>query len=361
MTAAQRVRQRLVERTVGSPRKLLGRLKRRFSPKGLILMYHRIAEVSSDPWGLCVSPRHFAEHLEVLTNHGSILRLQQMVEALEDGNLPRRAIAVTFDDGYADVLHNAKPLLDHFRIPATLFVTTGEDRQKRGFWWDELDSLLLQTDRLPETLRLEINGQTYTWALGHTTHSKEEDGPHYRSWKAWKEAPTARHRLYRTLWQLLSKLPENERETVLDQLTAWAGVTPAEQPSQALLSTEEIATVARGGLVEIGAHTVTHPLLSSLSVSSQREEIQRSKTSLEQMVSRPVVSFAFPYGNYVAETVSIICDAGFRCACSTAGDIVREDSSRFQLPRVQVLDWEGDVFASQLSKWFSGDKATGRS
>src|SRR5207249_8006265 len=144
----------------------------RFSPRGLILAYHRITEVSSDPWGLCVSPRHFGEHLEILTKHGPVLRLQQVVEAIDAGDLPRRAFAITFDDGYADVLHNAKPLLDQFRVPATVFVTTGEGRQKRGFWWDELDRLLLQTDRLPDTLRLGINGETYTWELGPDTRSK---------------------------------------------------------------------------------------------------------------------------------------------------------------------------------------------
>lgn len=343
-------------RTIGanSLRLALRRLKKRFSPRGLILMYHRVAEVNSDPWGMCVSPRHFAEHLEVLTKHGSVARLQQMVQALEDGNLPRQGIAVTFDDGYADNLHNGKPLLEHYHIPVTVFLTTGGLGQKRGFWWDELDRLLLQTDPLPETLRLTINGHTHTWKLGQTA-PLNENYLRYRSWKAWEEAPTTHHAVYCTLWQLLSVVSENERQQVLAELTAWAGVTPPGHPAQPLLSTEEIVALAQGDLVEIGAHTVTHPLLSALPVSSQREEIQQSKDCLEEIVSHPVVSFAFPYGNYSAETVSIVCEAGFRCACSTAGDIVRDSSSCFQLPRVQVLDWDGEVFARQLSEWFSRD------
>src|SRR5215467_4451596 len=93
---------------------------------GLILMYHRIAELQSDPWGLAVSPRHFAEHLEVLRRHGQPRPLAQTVKALQRQGLPGgRPLVVTFDDGYADNLYNAAPLLDRYDVPATVFLTTG--------------------------------------------------------------------------------------------------------------------------------------------------------------------------------------------------------------------------------------------
>ena len=80
--------------------------------KVLILLYHQITEALSDPWGLAVAPRHFAQHLEVLRRHAQVIRLQQLSQALLDGSLPEKSVVVTFDDGYADNLHNAKPLLE---------------------------------------------------------------------------------------------------------------------------------------------------------------------------------------------------------------------------------------------------------
>src|SRR3712207_5681827 len=101
----------------GKVRRVVRRLKERVASRAIILMYHRVTEVNSDPWALCVSPCHFAEHLQVLQKHGCLLRLQELVQCLKDGNLPRLAVTVTFDDGYADNLYNAKPLLERYDTP----------------------------------------------------------------------------------------------------------------------------------------------------------------------------------------------------------------------------------------------------
>jgi peptidoglycan/xylan/chitin deacetylase (PgdA/CDA1 family) len=79
-------------------------------------------------------------------------------------------VVITFDDGYADNLHNAKPLLERYDIPATVFVTTGHIGHEREFWGDELDRLLLQPSTLPELLGLSINGSPYQWELGEVAH-----------------------------------------------------------------------------------------------------------------------------------------------------------------------------------------------
>lgn len=312
-------------------------------------MYHRVAEVhDTDPWGLCVTPRHFAEHLDVLRRHNSPMRLPQFVQACENSKLPRGAAVVTFDDGYANNLHNANPLLERYGIPATVFLTTGHIGDRREFWWDELERLLLQSSTLPEMLRLTIDGELHQWTLENTGWQHKQ----HCSWRAWEEAPSARHELYCVLYQLLIKRPFNEQQKVLDELLAWAGATPAGRPMHRVLSTEEAAALAQGNLIEIGAHTVTHPALSALSAASQQKEIQQSKTYLEQALGQPVTSFAYPYGRYAAETVRIVREAGFSCACTTDTGIVRRHTSRFQLPRLQVLNWDGETFAEWLSNQF---------
>src|SRR4051812_20673200 len=92
---------------------------------GVILLYHRIAELHVDPWELAVSPAHFDEHLRVIRTRATVLSLHDLLRHLRSNSLPPRAVAVTFDDGYADNACTALPLLEHHDTPATFFVTTG--------------------------------------------------------------------------------------------------------------------------------------------------------------------------------------------------------------------------------------------
>jgi peptidoglycan/xylan/chitin deacetylase (PgdA/CDA1 family) len=283
------------------------------------------------------------------------MRLQQLVTALQDGNLPRRPLVITFDDGYADNLLNAKPVLERYDVPATVFLATGYLGHNREFWWDELDRLLLQPGTLPETLRLSINGSAYEWRLDEAAHYSEDAHRRYCHWKAWEEAPSPRHFLYYSLWQLLRPLLEDERQKVLNELLVWASAKPETRPTHRTLSLEEGLTLARGKLIEVGSHTVTHSALAALPAVLQRDEIQRSKVHLEEILGHPVTSFAYPYGgpsDYTAETAAIVREAGFACACSTLAGVVGRTTDRFQLPRVQVNDWDGEEFARQLTLWF---------
>ncbi len=110
-------------------------LRSRFTHGALILGYHRVADVAHDPHLMCVSPQHFAAQLEALRRFAHTVSLQELVLGLQNGALPRRAVALTFDDGYADVLYHAWPLLERYEIPATVFVVSG--CLGREFWWDE--------------------------------------------------------------------------------------------------------------------------------------------------------------------------------------------------------------------------------
>jgi peptidoglycan/xylan/chitin deacetylase (PgdA/CDA1 family) len=317
-----------------------------------------VVELPSDPQLLSVTPLHFAEHLEILKNRARPMRLQQLAQAIQDGNLPRRAVVVTFDDGYGDNLLNARPLLARFDIPATVFVTTGYMEREREFWWDELDRLLLQSGKLPESLHLSINGSTCQWELGDTTHYGEEDFLRHRGWNVLhKDDPTPRQRLYRSLCRLLRPLPDGGRRKVLDELFAWAGEEPLCRPSHRPLSPDEVLRLAAGGLVEVGAHTVTHPVLSALPADEQWAEVQGSKTSLEGILDCPVSSFAYPYGSrsdYTAETAGLVQESGFNLACSTFPGVVWRGADRFQLPRLLVRNGDGDEFACWLKGWLSG-------
>ncbi len=345
-------------RRLGGLRRVAGRLGGRSDGKVLILLYHRVTRLKSDPWALAVAPRRFAEHLEVLREHAQPVQLRELPQAIRGGNLADRSVVITFDDGYADNLHNAKPLLERHDVPATVFVASGYVGRKREFWWDELDRLLLQPGTLAERLELSVNGDTYLWELGDAAHYTVEDFRRHRGWRAWdKESPTPRHHLYTSLYELLRPLGEQERRRKLSELRRWTVAAQARRSDHRPLSLEEVGELQEGGLVEVGAHTVTHPMLSALPPASQRREIRKSKARLEEILNRPVSSFAYPYGkpsDYTTKTVDIVRQAGFACACSSLAGLVQRSSDRFQLPRVYVRNWDGDRLARQLSRWFGG-------
>src|SRR5262245_45298629 len=329
-------------------------LRSRFDCKALILMYHGVAEVGSDPWSLFVTPQHFVEHLEVLRKHARPMRLRRLAQAFGNVSLASRSVVVTFDDGYANNLHSARLLLERYDMPATVFLTTGYLGRECEFWWDELDRLFLQPGTLPETRQLSIHGSTYQWELGEAAHYPDAACMEYRNWRAWEKAPTLRHALYASLWQLLQPLPEDERHSLVAELLVWAGAAPVARPTHRSLALQEALALAQGNLVDVGSHTVTHPLFPALSSSLQRGEIQRSKTYLESVLGRPVTSFCYPYGAYTAETVNLVRDAGFACACSTSPGTVGRGTDRLQLPRVGIEDWDGDELAKRLSMWLDG-------
>lgn len=323
-------------------------------PGGLILLYHRVTTVSGDPHALCVTPRHFSEHMEILRKCGRPMCLEQLARELQNGRPLRRALVVTFDDGYADNLHQAKPMLERYDVPATVFVTAGYVGHAREFWWDRLERLVLHSDRLSGTLGGRVNGQL--WESRTAARLVEGVPPTRQPWALVAGGDVSqRQRLHRVLWRLLRPVPNGEREMRLADLVPGTAGRLEPRETHRPLSTEELVRLGEGRLVEIGAHTMTHPVLSALPTTAQRTEIERSKIILEEILGRPVTSFSYPYGDrpdYTEDTVSIVRGAGFVCACSAIASAVRPNISVFELPRVLVQDWDGEAFARRVREWF---------
>ncbi|MGH6689746.1 MAG: polysaccharide deacetylase family protein [Gammaproteobacteria bacterium] len=332
-------------------KRLPRRLRNRFAPGGLILMYHRVIDATPDPWGSCVPPERFAEQMRVLRQSFRPVPLRELTA----GHTPRAApppVAITFDDGYADNLHTAAPLLEREDIPATVFVTSDGVGREGEFWADDLERLLLLPGNLPRRIRLAIDGRALAWDLGEDAHYDTYAFDRHRSWKAFLASdPTARHGLYRELYGLLQPMAEGTRERVLQELRQQAGVGPGVRATHRFLSPDELRSLAARELIEIGGHTATHPKLSRLSADDQRDEITRGKLALEGALARPITSFAYPYGDHGPETPSIVRQAGFSLACTTRHAAVRLGSDPFRLPRVWVGDWSAKEFAARLRQW----------
>ena len=317
---------------------------------GLILLYHRIAPAELDPWGLAVSPQHFGEHLDLLCKHWNVLPLTHAIEALQNRTLPRRTVIVTFDDGYADNLYNAKPLLSRHGVPATVFLTSGYIGSGREFWWDEIERMLLGPVVLPEELSIVANGRTSRWTLGEARFYPDDcrrSDCHCRVKK--NGALSERLRFCYAVHAMLRMMCENERRTTLKNLALWAGVPVEVSTDCRSLSLEEVRALIDGGLVEAGSHTVTHPVLSAMPLSGQVGEVRQSKREIEQLLGRQVRCFAYPYGCCTVQTASVVGDEGFLCACSAQPGVLTFESSLFALPRIKVEDWGSEELSKVLS------------
>jgi peptidoglycan/xylan/chitin deacetylase (PgdA/CDA1 family) len=319
------------------------------SPYPLILMYHRVAEPHINPNALSVTPKHFAEHLEVLRKVAYPVRLDQLVRSLRSSAALPGRIAITFDDGYADNLTAAKPLLERHEIPATVFVTASESSDRPAFWWDELERIVLLQRELPQRLELFVNGTVFSYDLRDeaTCTGNTQRSPH---WRAWDDSRTIRHALYKTLCPIFLQSKIEDQRKLLRDIQHWAGVSGFDSEAVRRLTDAEIESLAGGDLIEIGGHTVSHPRMSALTRDDQFEEIQRNRLFLGQLLGRSVTSFAYPYGDYSRETLQIVSETGLQCACSTILGSVQSNTDPFQLPRRHVWDFNGDEFASWLSQ-----------
>ncbi|MGB5714567.1 MAG: polysaccharide deacetylase family protein [Waterburya sp.] len=333
-------------------RRVNDKVQKKFSSQGLILMYHRVAEEDIDPWSLRVTPKNFAEHLQVIQQHTQPISLKELAQAHQEGNICDRSVAITFDDGYANNLHQAKPLLEQYQIPATVFVATEYLAKPREFWWDELERIILQTKQLPGKLSLTIHQQEQQWELGTASIYSKSEAWLKRNLPAWNAQPGSRLRFYYELWAKLQPLTPHQRQPLLEQITAWANYSfPEPRTSHRPMTIAELSEIERGGIIDLGGHTVSHPLLSEQSLGLQREEIQQSKLNLEKLLNHPVHSFAYPFGAYSPETLPLVEEAGFNYACSTLETTVWRKSDRYLLPRFEVQNWNKVEFERKLLNW----------
>jgi peptidoglycan/xylan/chitin deacetylase (PgdA/CDA1 family) len=330
----------------------VARVRRRPARGGpLILLYHRVAHADTDPQALAITPERFDEHLSFIEAQCEPVALRDLVAAVHDGGSTgaRRAVAVTFDDGYADNLSVAKPLLERTGVPATVFVASGYVRAPKPFWWDELERVLLRAKQLPPTLDLEIEGENLRVDLGDGTAAAGDGWTVLR-----KDAPTPRHAAYRDLCARLRMLDEAERESTLQVLTSLVDAENGESAhSPRPLTADELARLAEGDLIDVGAHTVSHPVLAELPRGRQEDEIASGKEELEEILGRPVASFAYPYGggsDFDATTVSLVRAAGFDHACTALAGVVTSRTNRFRLPRIVVRNCTPDELEQLLSR-----------
>jgi peptidoglycan/xylan/chitin deacetylase (PgdA/CDA1 family) len=324
----------------------------------LILLYHRVTQLACDPQLLAVSPRHFEQHLQVLRRRTNPIALRDIVAGVRAGKVPEPAVAITFDDGYADNAIEAAPLLVRHGIPATIFATTATMGTTREFFWDDLERIFLSPGDLPQQLNIGFPGGAYIADLEDTATYAARRWESHRSWNVLDpEFPSSRQRIYSELCQLHHRASVEHRQAATHQLHDWAQTVP-ERSSHRMMSENELAELGTQDLIEIGGHTVDHPRLGIESTQSQLHQITSGKKVIELVLSKSIDGFSYPFGtrhDFNADTVGLVKQAGYKYACANFRGRVTSDSDIFQLPRLIVRDWSGEEFEERLERWLGSN------
>lgn len=306
-------------------KQILGRL----SPSGQrarlsVLISHRVLARPDPLFPDEMDAARFDQLCGWLKSWFNVLPLDQAVASLQNGSLPARAACITFDDGYADNHAVALPILRRHGLCATFFIATGF-----------LDGGRMWNDTIIETIRACPQATLDLDALGlgrHAVASIDEK----------RAAITA-------VIDSIKYRPVAERVAVTEQLAALARVQP---PQDLMMSSQAVREMRQAGM-QIGAHTVSHPILARLSTEQVRDEIGQSKQFLEQLLNERVGLFAYPNGkpgvDYQVDSVAVARELGFDAAVSTHWGAARSATDLFQIPRFTPWDRTRLRFAGRMA------------
>jgi peptidoglycan/xylan/chitin deacetylase (PgdA/CDA1 family) len=280
----------------------------------LILTYHRVLD-RPDPMieggGLDVAG--FDAQLRVLAANFNVLRLDEALHRLASASLPPRAVALTFDDGYADNYTNALPILQRHGLSATFFVATAF--LNGGRMWN---------DTLIESLRRASGPRLDLSVIGLPELAIA--------------APAERRASCSRVIDHLKHRPLLEREHAVECV---AGTVAQALPTDLMMTDAQVRGLRDAGM-HIGAHTASHPVLAAVDDATAQREIADGRDYLRALLREPVDIFAYPNGrpvrDYSRQHVELVRQLGFKSAMSTAWGYTDAGSDLWQAPR--IVPWD---------------------
>lgn len=296
------------------------------SSKYVVLTYHRVRpQVDALLPEVCDVAR-FESQLSILKRWFNVVPLARAVELAAQGDLPARTVCITFDDGYLDNAEIALPLLQRYGLPATFFIATGYLGD--GMMWN---------DKIIESVRARPAGE---WDLSWLDLGRRD----ISDWASKRDV------LGELIVHLKHQSPDRRSECA-DRLYRDADVLH----ERMMMTDDEVRTLDAEGM-DIGGHTVSHPILTRQSDEDALHEMRSGRETLEAMIDASVPLFAYPNGkagaDFDARHAQMVCEAGFEAAFSTVWGYANHDSPRYELPRVGLEKESGWRFGAKLFKCF---------
>lgn len=293
-------------------------------PAFLVLKYHRV-NGDADPFFPALAPEVFERHMALIARTYVVLPVEELVERMGRGTLPRHALAITFDDGYRDNLTHAAPILARYGLPASIFLTTGLIGASEVPWFDRVAEAFKVT-------RADAYRAPWGQVLPLGTVAARLAG------------------LSRVL-EYMKERPDDELRRRVEALLGELGMTEETRTKNSMLNWDDVHALAGLGF-RIGAHTVTHPILSRVSRDRAQAEIRESRAMIATACGHAPRAFAYPNGgpaDYTEMVSGLVREAGFTCAVTTRFGVNTPQTPPYELRRGGPWEPHVPTFALKLA------------
>jgi peptidoglycan/xylan/chitin deacetylase (PgdA/CDA1 family) len=290
--------------------------------RAVVLTYHGVLNGDAEYDYLnhnFIAAEAFDAQMRYLCRHYRPIALRELVDAYRQGRRPPDgSVAVTFDDGFANNFSVAFPILERHSVPFTVFVTTGLLDTPGAMLWTERAkrSLFLYQER---SISLELGGATTTFDLSSSGARADTSKAVVQRLK--RMQPAARNQALDYLEQVCGSRPVQEHERERYEFLTWA-------------QAREMASAG----VEIGSHTVSHPILTTLDAGTLRDELVESKRRVEDALGRECLSFAYPNGSpadFGPREKAALREYGYLCGLSLNGSL-NDRPDLYEVDRINV-------------------------
>jgi peptidoglycan/xylan/chitin deacetylase (PgdA/CDA1 family) len=258
--------------------------------------------------------------MRYLVKHFDVISLDDFVYHPKNKKLPRHVVIITFDDGFKDNYTQAYPILRKYGVPATFFLTTNSIGTNRWIWVEEIIYMIRNTNQSEITVK-------FSNPIKYSLRTQKE-----------------RTSVILSLIPKLIRIKQSDREKIIASLRKDLKVSVPERFSQNfMLSWREIKEMQNGGM-SFGAHTLTHPSLTTIDEKLANIEVSKSKTDIEKKLGCSIIAFSYPFGtkrDFNESTRDMLINSGYLCACTSVNGTNTLEGDLYSLKRIGIYAQDG--------------------